>query len=256
MMDHPNLAKVLDAGTTNTGRPFFVMELVKGLPITQYCDGQHLSPRERLELFVPICQAVQYAHQKGIIHRDLKPSYIFIARYVDKPVPKVIDFGVAKASSQKLTEKAYASPGIHAFKRDCVSRPRERKRHQIDVAQGFQGRFHVRCGRCLTRIAFVNCRVIDTSNGLVDNHHPLRRRLLLVSTATLGMREPCGFFLSFAMESFFSRNRLIPWGIALLLLIAGYSLYRLYRNSVSPPSVYSPEYKPSLGRLKDRGPAS
>ncbi|HUG20054.1 MAG TPA: serine/threonine-protein kinase, partial [Planctomycetaceae bacterium] len=105
MMDHPNIAKVLDAGTTDTGRPYFVMELVKGMPVTQYCDEQHLTPRERLELFVPICQAVQHAHQKGIIHRDLKPSNILIARYDDKPVPKIIDFGVAKATSQRLTEK-------------------------------------------------------------------------------------------------------------------------------------------------------
>ncbi len=105
MMDHPNIAKVLDAGTTDTGRPYFVMELVKGLPITQFCDDQHLTPRERLELFLPICQAVQHAHQKGVIHRDLKPSNILIARYDDKAVPKVIDFGVSKAVSQRLTEK-------------------------------------------------------------------------------------------------------------------------------------------------------
>ncbi len=105
LMDHPNIARVLDAGTTDSGRPYFVMELVKGIPVTQYCDEQHLSPRERLELFVPICQAVQHAHQKGIIHRDLKPSNILIAQYDDKPVPKVIDFGVAKAISQRLTEQ-------------------------------------------------------------------------------------------------------------------------------------------------------
>jgi serine/threonine protein kinase/tetratricopeptide (TPR) repeat protein len=105
MMDHPNIAKVLDAGTTESGRPYFVMDLVKGVPITQYCDERHLTPQERLELFVPVCQAVQHAHQKGIIHRDLKPSNVLIALYDDRPVPKVIDFGVAKATSQKLTEK-------------------------------------------------------------------------------------------------------------------------------------------------------
>ena len=76
MMDHPNIAKVLDAGATASGRPYFVMELVKGVPITQYCDEQHLTPRQRLELFIPVCQAVQHAHQKGIIHRDLKPSNV------------------------------------------------------------------------------------------------------------------------------------------------------------------------------------
>jgi serine/threonine protein kinase/formylglycine-generating enzyme required for sulfatase activity len=105
MMDHPNIAKVLDAGATETGRLFFVMELVKGIPITRFCDQEHLTPHERLALFVPVCQAVQHAHQKGIIHRDLKPSNVLIALYDGKPVPKVIDFGVAKATHQKLTER-------------------------------------------------------------------------------------------------------------------------------------------------------
>jgi tetratricopeptide (TPR) repeat protein len=105
LMDHPNIARVLDAGTTKAGRPFFVMELVKGVPITRYCDEHRLTPRQRLELFVPVCQAVQHAHQKGIIHRDLKPSNVLVARYDDRPVPKVIDFGVAKATGQKLTER-------------------------------------------------------------------------------------------------------------------------------------------------------
>ncbi len=105
MMDHPNIARVLDAGTTGSGRPFFVMELVKGVPITKYCDDHKLTPRQRLELFVPVCQAIQHAHQKGVIHRDIKPSNVLIALYDDKPVPKVIDFGVAKATGQSLTDK-------------------------------------------------------------------------------------------------------------------------------------------------------
>jgi serine/threonine protein kinase len=105
LMDHPHIARVLDAGATGTGRPYFVMELVKGIPITRYCDQEHLTPKERLELFIPVCQAVQHAHQKGIIHRDLKPSNVLIALYDGKPVPKVIDFGVAKATAQKLTER-------------------------------------------------------------------------------------------------------------------------------------------------------
>jgi serine/threonine protein kinase len=105
LMDHPNIAKVLDAGTTPSGRPYFVMELVKGIPITKYCDEQRLSPRQRLELFVSVCQAIQHAHQKGIIHRDIKPSNVLIAAYDGRPVPKVIDFGVAKAIGGKLTER-------------------------------------------------------------------------------------------------------------------------------------------------------
>jgi WD40 repeat protein/serine/threonine protein kinase len=105
LMDHPNIAKVLDAGTTESGRPYFVMELVKGIPITRFCDDNQLTPRQRLELFIPVCQAVQHAHTKGIIHRDLKPSNVLVALYDDQPVPKVIDFGVAKATSQKLTER-------------------------------------------------------------------------------------------------------------------------------------------------------
>lgn len=105
IMDHPNIARVFDAGITESARPYFVMELVKGVPITKYCDEQHLTPRQRLELFIPVCHAVQHAHQKGIIHRDLKPSNVLVALYDDKPVPKVIDFGVAKATSQKLTEQ-------------------------------------------------------------------------------------------------------------------------------------------------------
>jgi eukaryotic-like serine/threonine-protein kinase len=104
LMDHPNIAKVFDAGTTDTGRPYFVMELVKGMPITKYCDAQRIEPRQRLELFMQVCQAVQHAHQKGIIHRDLKPSNVLVAQYDGKPVPKVIDFGVAKATGQQLTD--------------------------------------------------------------------------------------------------------------------------------------------------------
>jgi serine/threonine protein kinase/tetratricopeptide (TPR) repeat protein len=105
LMDHVNIARVFDGGTTEAGRPYFVMELVHGVPITKYCDEHHLTPRQRLELFTPVCQAVQHAHQKGIIHRDLKPSNVLVAQYDGKPVPKVIDFGVAKAAGQSLTDK-------------------------------------------------------------------------------------------------------------------------------------------------------
>src|SRR6516162_3132558 len=105
LMDHPSIARVLDGGTTESGRPYFVMELVKGVPITKFCDERRLTLRERLELAIPVCQAVQHAHQKGIIHRDLKPSNVMVCLYDGQPVPKVIDFGIAKAIEQRLTER-------------------------------------------------------------------------------------------------------------------------------------------------------
>ncbi len=105
MMDHPNIARVFDAGATETGRPYFVMELVRGIQITEYADENHLTTRERLQLFIQVCQAIQHAHQKGIIHRDIKPSNILVTLQHDVPVPKVIDFGIAKAIGQKLTDK-------------------------------------------------------------------------------------------------------------------------------------------------------
>jgi serine/threonine protein kinase/tetratricopeptide (TPR) repeat protein len=107
IMDHPNIAKVFDGGATPTGRPYFVMELVRGVPITEYCDQQKLSPRQRLELFATVCQAVQHAHQKGIIHRDLKPSNVLVSRHDTTPIVKVIDFGVAKAMGPALTDKTF-----------------------------------------------------------------------------------------------------------------------------------------------------
>jgi WD40 repeat protein/serine/threonine protein kinase len=105
LMDHPNIAKVLDAGTTETGRPYFVMELVRGIPVTRYCDENILQTEQRLELFVKICHAIQHAHQKGIIHRDLKPSNVLVTLHDGVPVPKVIDFGIAKATQGDLTDK-------------------------------------------------------------------------------------------------------------------------------------------------------
>jgi serine/threonine protein kinase len=109
LMDHPNIARVLDGGLTPTGQPFFVMELVNGLPLTRFCDEIKLTPRERMDLFVPICQAVQHAHQKGIIHRDLKPSNILVTVIDGKGVPKIIDFGVAKATAGRLTEESLST---------------------------------------------------------------------------------------------------------------------------------------------------
>ena len=105
LMDHQNIARVLDVGTTDTGRPFFVMELVHGVSITEYCNQNQLTTKERLELFIPVCQAIQHAHQNGIIHRDIKPSNVLVTLYDGRPVAKVIDFGVAKAIEQRLTER-------------------------------------------------------------------------------------------------------------------------------------------------------
>src|SRR5438105_4402857 len=105
LMEHPNIAKVLDAGATETGRPYFVMELVRGIKITEYCDKNNLSTRQRLDLFIPVCRAIQHAHQKGIIHRDIKPSNILVTVNDAVAVPKVIDFGIAKATQGRLTDR-------------------------------------------------------------------------------------------------------------------------------------------------------
>src|SRR5512133_2675878 len=114
MMDHPNIAKVLDAGTTDVGRPFFVMELVRGIRITDYCDQANLTTKERLDLFIKVCQAIQHAHQKGIIHRDIKPSNILVTLHDGVPVPKVIDFGIAKATEGRLTDNTVYTQ-LHPF---------------------------------------------------------------------------------------------------------------------------------------------
>jgi WD40 repeat protein/serine/threonine protein kinase len=114
MMDHPNIAKVLDAGTTDMGRPFFVMELVRGIRITDYCDQANLTTKERLDLFIKVCQATQHAHQKGIIHRDIKPSNILVTLHDGAPVPKVIDFGIAKATEGRLTDNTVYTQ-LHQF---------------------------------------------------------------------------------------------------------------------------------------------
>jgi len=133
MMDHPNIAKVLDAGTADSGRPYFVMELVRGVPITKFCDDRRLSIRERLELVVPVCQAVQHAHQKGVIHRDLKPSNILVALYDGVPAPKVIDFGVAKAAGPRLTDQTlFTEFGTVVGTLEYMS-PEQAELNQLDV---------------------------------------------------------------------------------------------------------------------------
>jgi len=133
VMDHPNIAKVLDGGLTETGRPFFVMEYVKGVPITEYCDATRLSVPERLNLFVQVCQAVQHAHQKGIIHRDLKPSNILVAPYDDKAVPKVIDFGLAKAMHQSLTERTLHTAHETVLGTPLYMSPEQAQLNNLDV---------------------------------------------------------------------------------------------------------------------------
>ncbi|HMP02255.1 MAG TPA: tetratricopeptide repeat protein [Gemmatales bacterium] len=133
IMDHPHIAKVFDAGTTPGGEPFFVMELVRGTAITQFCDDRRLTPRQRLELFVPVCQAIQHAHQKGVIHRDIKPSNVLVALYDDRPVPKVIDFGVAKATGQTLTEQTLVTGlGTVVGTLEYMS-PEQASLNQVDV---------------------------------------------------------------------------------------------------------------------------
>jgi tetratricopeptide (TPR) repeat protein/tRNA A-37 threonylcarbamoyl transferase component Bud32 len=133
LMDHPNIAKVFDAGVDEGQRPYFAMELVKGLPLTRYCDDARLSPRERLELFIPVCQAVQHAHQKGIIHRDLKPSNILVGLYDGQPVPKVIDFGVAKATGPRLTQQTiYTEVGSIIGSLEYMS-PEQAELNNLDI---------------------------------------------------------------------------------------------------------------------------
>lgn len=133
LMDHPNIAKVLDAGETDIGQPYFVMELVNGIPITKYCDQQRLSVKDRLELFVRVCQAVQHAHHKGVIHRDLKPSNVLVALYDNQPVPKVIDFGVAKAIGPRLTEKTLFTEFGSVIGTVEYMSPEQAQRNQLDV---------------------------------------------------------------------------------------------------------------------------
>ena len=133
IMDHPNIARVLDGGSTETGRPFFVMELVKGVPITEFCDKNKLSPKERLKLFTQVCKAIQSAHQKGIIHRDSKPSNILVTLHHGDPLPKVIDFGIAKATNQKLTEKTLFTNYAQLIGTPAYMSPEQAEMSTMDV---------------------------------------------------------------------------------------------------------------------------
>src|SRR5262245_27986596 len=133
LMDHPHIAKVLDAGTTDAGRPYFVMELVRGIPITDYLDQANASLRERLELFVQVCQAVQHAHQKGIIHRDLKPTNVLVAQHDGVPIPKVIDFGVAKAINQRLSDHTVYTQMAQIVGTPVYMSPEQAQLNALDV---------------------------------------------------------------------------------------------------------------------------
>jgi tRNA A-37 threonylcarbamoyl transferase component Bud32/tetratricopeptide (TPR) repeat protein len=135
MMDHPNIARVFDAGTTANGRPYFVMELVEGVPITRYCESKCLNVRQRVELFIPVCHAIQHAHQKGIIHRDIKPSNILVAEHEGEPIPKVIDFGLAKALGQQLSDASMVTNlGLVVGTLEYMSPEQaELTRHDIDT---------------------------------------------------------------------------------------------------------------------------
>lgn len=133
MMDHPNIARVLDAGATETGRPFFVMELVRGFKITEYCDANKLDTDQRLNLFIQVCQAIQHAHQKGIIHRDIKPSNILVTLHDGVPVPKVIDFGIAKATEVQLTEKTLFTAYAQIIGTPAYMSPEQAEMSGLDI---------------------------------------------------------------------------------------------------------------------------
>src|SRR5881409_2674796 len=133
MMDHPNIAQIFDAGATAKGRPYFVMEYIEGAPITQYCDRKRMTTRERLALFLAVCRAVQHAHQKGVIHRDLKPSNVLVAEQDGAPVPKVIDFGIAKALGPALTERTLHTGFAQMIGTPLYMSPEQEEFNQLGV---------------------------------------------------------------------------------------------------------------------------
>ena len=133
LMDHPNISRVLDAGATSTGRPYFVMELVLGVPILQYCDDKRLDTRARLALFIDVCRAVQHAHQKGIIHRDIKPSNVMVTEREERPVPKVIDFGIAKAIDLELTTRTLFTERFQIIGTPAYMSPEQADRSGQDI---------------------------------------------------------------------------------------------------------------------------
>ena len=165
MMDHPNIAKVFDAGTTESGRPYFVMELVNGVTVTQYCDDNNLPTRERLELFTLVCHAVQHAHQKGIIHRDIKPSNILVTLHDGVPVPKIIDFGIAKAMNQELIQQDTRHGLGH-----MIGTPLYMSPEQAEAAAwtSTRGATSIRWACCFTNCLRVVLRLIASSSRTRD----------------------------------------------------------------------------------------
>ena len=165
MMDHPNIAKVLDAGATRSGHPFFVMELVRGVSITEFSDENALTAQERLELFIPVCQAIQHAHQKAIIHRDIKPSNVLVTMHDDKPVPKVIDFGIAKATQSELTARTVFTQFQQFIGTPAYMSPEQAQMSGLDI----DTRCDVLCpmyrkkGRSRSRSMNVTARSVKTS---------------------------------------------------------------------------------------------
>jgi serine/threonine protein kinase len=133
VMTHESIAKVLDAGASDTGSPYFVMELVRGIPITEFCDNSKLTTHQRVALFIPVCRAIQHAHQKGVIHRDLKPSNILVTEADGQPIPKVIDFGIAKATGQRLTEKTLVTQFGQAMGTPAYMSPEQAEMSGLDV---------------------------------------------------------------------------------------------------------------------------
>jgi tRNA A-37 threonylcarbamoyl transferase component Bud32 len=182
VMDHPNIAKVFDAGIDESGRAYFVMELIKGVPLTTYCDEARLTPRQRLELFIAVCQAVQHAHQKGIIHRDLKPSNILVGLYDGKPAPKVIDFGVAKATGRRLSEQTvYTEVGSLIGTLEYMS-PEQAELNNLDI----DTRSDIR------RFRAVKSLHTDKSTGRPGRIGVLHA--LLIACATLAIPGPAATF--------------------------------------------------------------